>query len=260
MTPAGRGRSRAAVRESFNQSGAELLDEIPASAGPAPPRSASTPQRYPPLPGLRRHPDPDLRECGSPDVPGPALKAACTFVSETLGGGGRGLLLTGPMGHGKSHLAAACLLELTLCNADEDFWGYRWGRYFTPPAAYWVNPAQHLARLKSCFDARERDLGVQYERQLLSSDDRSVAPRVLVVDDLGRGQRPQGTDFERDSIEQILRIRYDLALPTLITSNYGLRELDDKCNVGDMLTEMCEVVPSVRPEGSGRAAAGRRTG
>lgn len=177
-------------------------------------------------------------------------------------------MLTGPMGHGKSQIAAACLFEIALC-ADPKWWptpreqigrSARWS--YGPAAALWVDPANYLNEQRQTFGSTGlTDVEIHDRAQVraaLESKKRGSAPGVLVVDDLGRSQRTEGTEWERDQIEMLLRARYDLRLPVIVTTNHSLRELGERYNVADILKEMCAVVGYTRTQGSRRAAVGLR--
>jgi hypothetical protein len=226
---------------------------------------AAVPERYLNPEGL---PAVTLVEMTSPDVPQPVLDAATQFVRTVVDNGEGGLLLTGPMGHGKSQVAAACLFEIVLCT-EEAWWpkprsGWTGGNREPdgPPPALWVEPANYLNEQRQTFNSDLLSTAQLRERQrvrvALESKRKGSAPGVLAVDDLGRSQRADGTEWEREQIEIMLRTRYDVNLPVIVTTNHALVELGARYNVADILREMCDVVGYSRPAGSRRAAEGLR--
>ncbi len=144
-----------------------------------------------------------------------------------------GLLIVGPVGAGKTHLAVAILNELVESK------GVR---------GLFCDFTDLLDRLQSTFSRGGAD----------ESQDEIVEPYreapLLVLDELG-SRRP--TDWVRDVLYGLLNTRYNRKRLTIVTTNFGDQpekpggetlELRVGVPVRSRLAEMCQLVPLSGPD------------
>jgi DNA replication protein DnaC len=176
------------------------------------------------------------RECTldafQPETPSQqaALRQARRMVAGEIGS----LVLIGPAGVGKSHLAAAVLramyeaarakhdaLPLVEKPWDVSMPPYLRGRMTKgaePPALpEWQNVAALIVGMRSDFD-RDRD-----EREWTGrGEELAQHPALVVLDDLGREKI---SDWTGETIYTLVNGRYESMLPTIVTSNLTGPEL-----------------------------------
>ncbi|MDE2842824.1 MAG: ATP-binding protein [Chloroflexota bacterium] len=137
-----------------------------------------------------------------------ALEAAREFAVSPSGW----LLLTGPRGCGKTHLAAAILGE-----------SERQGRQ-----AFYAFVPSLLDHLRGTFSP---DSLIAYDE--LFEEVKTVP--LLVLDDLGT---ESSTPWAEEKLYQIVVYRYDARLPTIITSVFNIQELEAmKPRIGSRLVD-----------------------
>lgn len=122
---------------------------------------------------------------------GRAFQAARTLIEEFPET--RGLVLSGPVGVGKTHLAAGIVRELTLEAGV--------------PCAF-VDFLALLHDLKATYERRE---GTAALMESLAEVD------VLVIDDLGKGR---GNDWELEVLDELVGRRYNAGSTLIATTNY----------------------------------------
>ena len=144
----------------------------------------------------------------------------------------RGLLVVGPVGVGKTHLAVAVLAELV------DTMGVR---------GVFCDFTDLLARIQATF-SRGSD---ESEDEILATYREAD---LLVLDELG-ARRP--TDWARDVLYGLLNTRYNRKRITIVTTNYGdapekpggeTLELRVGTAVRSRLAEMCQLIPLAGPD------------
>lgn len=116
----------------------------------------------------------------------------CTAASYALNPTGW-LVLSGPAGCGKTHLAAACLWYVWEC--------------FPDVTMYFTEVSELLERLRGGYDP---DAEIRYEELLMSV--RSVG--MLLLDNLGGYRR---SPWAEEKLYQIINFRYNAAMPTICT-------------------------------------------
>lgn len=113
-----------------------------------------------------------------------------------------GLLFTGPVGAGKTHLAAAIVRE----------------RFETNRKATFRRFADFYAEIRECFsgktDTSEREILRPY-----------LEDPFLVVDDLGSGSL---SDFERRAALEVIDQRSNYCRPMVLTTNWSLKQIADR--------------------------------
>lgn len=142
-----------------------------------------------------------------------------------LGSTGVGLLFDGTPGLGKTTHAVTTLMELIRHLPEDEAEMQRilsvdpstFGHNFRP--IYYMTFPEFLSRKKSAFEA-DHDTKARMHLEMEGfhgrSKDDALNVRVLVLDDLGKEYNSQYND---SSFDEILRSRYDKALPTIITTN-----------------------------------------
>jgi DNA replication protein DnaC len=130
-----------------------------------------------------------------PSLPA-ALAIARGFVREyPHGTEGKGLLLSGSIGVGKTHLAAGILRGLIEKGVPGLFCDYR----------------ELLKEIQHSYNPQVATTELEILRPVFNAE-------VLVLDELG-AQKP--TDWVWDTVALILNTRYNDKLTTIITTNYG---------------------------------------
>lgn len=131
---------------------------------------------------------------------------------------GQGLLLSGTVGTGKTHLAAAITLRLIESGQSVIF-----GTVTTL-----------LGRIRETY-AKNSEFD---EREII---DQLTSVSLLVIDDLGK-EKP--TEWVEQTLYEIINTRYEHNMPLIITSNISLKEVRDRYEnngpaIESRIIEMC---------------------
>jgi DNA replication protein DnaC len=142
-----------------------------------------------------------------------------------LGRTGVGLLFDGGPGLGKTTHAVVTAMEFIRLLPDDDEKARHilqmkpedYGMKSRP--VYYMTFPEFLSRKKAMFDAEpevKKQLQLEMEGFHGRCKEDSLNVRVLVLDDLGK---EYGSEYDNTSFDEVLRARYDKALPTIITTN-----------------------------------------
>jgi DNA replication protein DnaC len=145
-----------------------------------------------------------------------------------IGVNGVGLLFDGGPGIGKTTHAVVAAMEFIRRLPDEDNQAAKvlamnptdYGLKAAP--VYYMTYPEFLSRKKSTFDADPEDKrNMVYELDGLHGRSKFdwLNVRILVIDDLGK---EYGSKYDDTSFDEILRLRYDKGLPTIVTTNVSL--------------------------------------
>lgn len=145
-----------------------------------------------------------------------------------IGVNGVGLLFDGGPGIGKTTHAVVAAMEFVRHLPDDDLEAVKvlgmnhqdFGLKCRP--IYYMTYPEFLSRKKSTFDADHDDKrNMVYELDGFHGRSKFdwLNVRILVIDDLGK---EYGSKYDDSSFDEILRLRYDKALPTIVTTNVTL--------------------------------------
>lgn len=142
-----------------------------------------------------------------------------------LGITGVGLLLDGDPGLGKTSFAVMTLLEFIRRLPDEKEEAQKILQYKNSSYGLGSRPIYYLTfpdfihRKKALFDAdiaAKKNLQMEMDGFHGQSEDDALNVRLLVIDDLGK---EVDTEYNHAGVDELLRSRYDKALPTIVTTN-----------------------------------------
>ena len=140
-----------------------------------------------------------------------AYEAAKTFASQPKGW----LILVGPDGCGKTHLAAAIANE---CLSH----GY---------PVFFISTPDLLDHLRSAFSPNSEIVYDEFFNQVRN------AP-LLVLDDLGA---QTGTPWAKEKLEQLLNHRFNSELPTVIVTIVPIEQLEDRIRTRLTDPNLCHI-------------------
>jgi DNA replication protein DnaC len=134
---------------------------------------------------------------------------------------GKGLLLVGEPGHGKTTLSLAILQEIMRTFTSEDF--------VVDEGKTIVKPC-YFATFNDLIELKGAEIGGsstdEQERLLLGilgecADD-AYNVRVLVIDDVGK-EHTSASGWQSSLLHHILRTRFNNGLPTIVTTNIPVK-------------------------------------
>ena len=151
-----------------------------------------------------------------------ALKTAWKLINEWGKPGQRGLLVLGPNGTGKTHLAAGILMRLASRGVP--------GKFLTAPAM--------MEQLRTAISQNE---GVGQVLKLLGNVD------LLVIDDLGKEYvkvEGEGSSWTTEQIWECVNRRYEADKPMIVTTNLTDDQIERRYGqaVFSRLCEMMDVI------------------
>lgn len=151
---------------------------------------------------------------------------------------GRGFVMFGAAGTGKTMLAALALKSAVRCDID----------------CYMTTAKDYVENMKRGWN--NAAFAKWYKRKI-------DAARILVLDDLGKELEGYGTKGVEQQIENLLRVRTQQMRPTIVTTNLvcpgGLETAYNKY-VLSLLTETCDLVKVDGSDARGEARMRRRGG
>ena len=156
-------------------------------------------------------------------------------LDEHVGGDGVGLLLQGKPGVGKTHAACAVLTAAAKMKYSV--------RFIT--LAGYVQMLLDLQRYEKAWSVMKDEEAyenwadlLRMKRQMITSD------QLLLMDDVGK-EHTTSTRFAEDEFDYLFRTRFNLSLPTILTTNVPVREwaTNYSGSMESFVHEACIIVP-----------------
>ena len=128
---------------------------------------------------------------------------------------GKGLLLSGEPGHGKTTIALAIIQEIMTSFPIEAF-DVKEGNVLIRPC-YFTTFNDILDLKGSLIDGLDESSQILYQGILGDCPNDAYNIRVLIIDDLGKEH--SASDWNRNVFHHVLRTRFNNGLPTIVTTN-----------------------------------------
>lgn len=164
----------------------------------------------------------------------PMMQAYAESFMETRGHGGRGFLLQGPPGVGKTF--AACLLGVQLSDM---------GCYvrFTTLAKYVETLIRQITLQQAWQKYESLDAFQEWETTDEELRRMRETAHLVIVDDVGREHRTS-SNYSADSFDEFLRNRVAIGRPVVMTSNVSVDKWTQRYSeaMGSFVFEAAEVV------------------
>jgi DNA replication protein DnaC len=148
---------------------------------------------------------------------------------------GKGLFIYGIAGSGKT--LYACSLAFEFLRRSYIFPEYPSGRQIT-----FTNVPNLLEEIRASFNISKKYEEGQQEEQKTTKEilDYYSSTDILILDDLGT---ERSTEWTLQILQILINNRYENILPTIITSNLGLKALSEQLDdrISSRIYEMCSV-------------------
>jgi DNA replication protein DnaC len=144
---------------------------------------------------------------------------------------GKGLMLWGEPGHGKTTIALAIIQEIMTRFPLEAF-DVKEGRVLIRPC-YFITFNDVLNLKGSLMDDADDDQQILYQGILGDCPNDSYNIRVLIIDDIGK-EHASLSGWQKSMLHHVLRTRFNNGLPTIVTTNV---EIENWGSTYDVATE-----------------------